>query len=189
MSAPCKTYDVRKGTKVIREQAFSECKHLKSVTIPDTVTTIGECAFDNCSSLKSIVIPDSVTSIGVWAFNKCTSLKTISIPDSVATTLNYFTGCFSIKKSLSDNLIVEDGVLYTKDKENVGFLLIKETDFTIPDTVEVIVTGAFFGSSLRRVTIPKSRHCHWRRRLRQLQILAEHRDSRFCDHYWGLFLS
>jgi hypothetical protein len=42
---PCKTYDVRKGTKVIREQAFSECKHLKSVTIPDTVTTIGRMRF------------------------------------------------------------------------------------------------------------------------------------------------
>ena len=54
-----------------------------SVTIPDSVTSIGDYAFSNCSSLTSITIPDSVTSIGYFAFYSCSSLTSIAIPDSV----------------------------------------------------------------------------------------------------------
>ena len=44
--------------------AFSECSGLTSVTIPDSVTSIGDGAFSGCSGLTSVTIPDSVTSIG-----------------------------------------------------------------------------------------------------------------------------
>ena len=37
---------------------------VKTMTIPDSVTTIGRCAFLDCDSLTSIAIPDSVTAIG-----------------------------------------------------------------------------------------------------------------------------
>ena len=48
---------------------------LESITIPNSVTSIGESAFYGCSSLKSIVIPDSVTSIGKFAFSDCGNLN------------------------------------------------------------------------------------------------------------------
>ena len=51
--------------------AFSGCRGLTSVTIPNSVTSIGNSAFENCNSLTSITIPNSVTSIGVWAFKNC----------------------------------------------------------------------------------------------------------------------
>ena len=41
---------------------------LKSVTIGNSVTSIGNCAFEYCSGLSSMIIPDSVTSIGESAF-------------------------------------------------------------------------------------------------------------------------
>ena len=55
----------------IGEQAFSDCKDLTSVTIPNSVTSIGEGAFSSCSGLTSVTIPNSVTSIGSYAFQAC----------------------------------------------------------------------------------------------------------------------
>ena len=63
--------------------AFSGCRSLTSVTIPDSVTSIGSWAFSGCSELTNITIPDSVTSIGSWAFEVCNRLTSITIPDSV----------------------------------------------------------------------------------------------------------
>lgn len=56
---------------------------LLSVTLPNSVTTIGNYTFFNCSSLTSITIPNSVTSIGNSAFAYCSSLTSITIPDGV----------------------------------------------------------------------------------------------------------
>ncbi|MBQ4182242.1 MAG: leucine-rich repeat domain-containing protein, partial [Bacilli bacterium] len=54
-----------------------------SISIPDSVTTIGVWAFSNCSSLESITIPGSVTFIGGYAFSGCTSLSSVIISDGV----------------------------------------------------------------------------------------------------------
>ena len=77
--------------------AFAYCDSLTSVTIPDSVTTIGEWAFADCDSLTSVTIPDSVTSIGYSAFEYCTSLTSVTIPDSV-TSIGYsaFRFCYSL---------------------------------------------------------------------------------------------
>ena len=112
----------------IGEEAFSDCKSLTSVTIPDSVTSIGLSAFYYCTSLTSVTIPDSVTSIGEKAFSGCKSLTSITIPDSVTSIgQSAFSGC--------------DGL----------------TSITIPDGVTFIGNGAFyFCESLTSVTIPDS---------------------------------
>ena len=63
--------------------AFRGCSGLTSVTIPNSVTSIGYCAFDGCSGLTSVTIPNSVTSIGGFAFADCSGLTSIEIPNSV----------------------------------------------------------------------------------------------------------
>ncbi|MBR0335999.1 MAG: leucine-rich repeat domain-containing protein [Alistipes sp.] len=50
---------------------------MTSVTIPDSVTSIGLGAFSYCTSLTSVTIPDSVTRIGMSAFVGCSSLKEV----------------------------------------------------------------------------------------------------------------
>ena len=89
-------YAIKKGTKVICNGfsshyewgrnvtgAFNDCALLQSLTIPDSVTTIGNVAFSGCKSLKELYIPDSVIEIGAGAFRDCKNLKSINIPNDI----------------------------------------------------------------------------------------------------------
>ena len=67
----------------IGEMAFIDCSRLTSVTIPNSVTIIADEAFWGCSSLTSITIPNSVTRIGEAAFFQCKGLTSVTIPNSV----------------------------------------------------------------------------------------------------------
>ena len=81
----------------IGNNAFYKCTSLTSVVIPSSVTSIGEYAFNYCSSLTSVVIGDSVTSIGEHAFWHCTSLTSVTIPNSVTSIGNWAFGeCTSL---------------------------------------------------------------------------------------------
>ena len=60
--------------------AFYGCTGLTSITIPNSVTSIGVSAFYGCKGLTCVTIPDSVTSIGKDAFSGCSSLEKITIP-------------------------------------------------------------------------------------------------------------
>lgn len=53
------------------------CSNLISVTIPESVNSIGEAAFAYCSSLTSVNIPASVNYIENWAFLECTDLTSV----------------------------------------------------------------------------------------------------------------
>ena len=72
-----------KSVTRIGVEAFENCIHLTSITIPNAVTSIGKGAFFKCRNLTSVTIPDSVTNIGESAFAYCTRLTSIAIPDSV----------------------------------------------------------------------------------------------------------
>jgi hypothetical protein len=61
----------------IAPQAFFICPDLTSVTIPNSVESIGQTAFAGCSSLTSVTIGNSVRSIGNSAFAYCTELLNV----------------------------------------------------------------------------------------------------------------
>lgn len=81
----------------IGENAFSNCKSLSSITIPNSVTSIGGSAFDACSSLSNVILSNSLASIGSFLFS-LTGIQSLLIPDSV-TKLGY--GAFNSCSSLS----------------------------------------------------------------------------------------
>ena len=73
----------------IGKRVFSGCTNLTSVTIGNSVTSIGDYAFGSCSGLTEIVIPDSVIHIGHGAFTRCSGLTEVVIPDSVTSIGGY----------------------------------------------------------------------------------------------------
>ena len=85
-----------KTVSEICENCFKDKTAITSLTIPNSVTSIGSSAFEGCSKLTSITIPDSVTSIGYSAFKNCTSMRRIYIPSSVTeiTASSYSTSSF-----------------------------------------------------------------------------------------------
>ncbi|MEE1003139.1 MAG: leucine-rich repeat domain-containing protein [Acutalibacteraceae bacterium] len=121
-------YKIKDGTIVIADYAFNYCESLTSITIPESVTSIGKGTFKYCESLTSITIPESVTSIGDHAFYYCKSLTSVTIPDSVT---NIYGGAFGDCTSL--------------------------TSVTIPNSVTSIGDSAFRDcTSLISITIPNS---------------------------------
>ena len=71
---------VAHGITYIGFQAFSYCKSLSSVQLPDTLTGIGQHAFNACHALEQITIPPSVHHLGKHIFSGCRSLKTLTVP-------------------------------------------------------------------------------------------------------------
>ena len=81
----------------IGSYAFSNCKNLVSIAIPNSVTTIEEGTFSGCDNLKSVTLPNSVTEIGEWAFAGCTGLPSVVLPDSMTwIDSNLFSGCTNL---------------------------------------------------------------------------------------------
>ena len=126
----------------IGDKVFMYCYYLTSITIPNSVTSIGS-AFLYCSSLTSITIPNSVTSIGGIAFFGCTSLTKTNYTGDIASWCNIqFNSPDANPISFSQNLYLNDVLV---------------TDLVIPQGVIGVGAYAFNGcSSLTSVTIPNS---------------------------------
>ena len=139
------------SVKSIGGEAFSGCSRLTSVTIPDSVTSIGNYAFQHCSDLKSVIIGNGVTSIGNNAFRSCSSLTSVTIPDSVTSIGGRaFYHCSGLKSVTIGNGVTSIG-------EYTFYKCSGLTSVTIPDSVTSIGSAAFLGcSSLTEVTIPDS---------------------------------
>ena len=91
-------------------RAFRNCSDLASVTIPDSVTSIGNLAFFGCSGLTSVTIPVSVTSIGDYAFYYCESLTDIVIPNSVTSIEGCaFLGCSDLRGTIIPDSVTSMG--------------------------------------------------------------------------------
>ena len=164
----------------IPAQAFAKSKIKGSLTIPNSVTTIGEEAFSNCTELKgsltlsnslktignkafymcnrlngSLTIPNTVTTIGISAFEKCTGFNgSLTIPHSVTTIgKSAFCNCQGFKGDLtipSSITTIEDNTF----SSCFGF----NGNLTIPNSVTTIGNSAFYQCSGFKgdLTIPNS---------------------------------
>lgn len=115
------------GAANIANYCFYQKTNLKSIEIPDSVTSIGNNAFYSCSGLTEVKISNNAATFGNSVFYNCSQLKNINLPTEITT--------------ISDNLFYN-----CKALENI----------VIPDKVTDMYNSAFYNSGIKNITIPKS---------------------------------
>ena len=83
----------------VRPQPWKEyLEKIKTIVLPDGITSIGKDAFRGCTKLESITIPNSMREIRMHAFRDCTALKTVDLGSGVKE-IRYraFYGCKALK--------------------------------------------------------------------------------------------
>ena len=122
----------------IGDSAFSFCIALTEVTIPQSVTSIGDSAFSHCEKMDSLTINDATTSIGSWAFDECYKLTTLSLGKNITTIGDHaFYDC-----RILDNVTIPQSVTFIGD--HAFGCCYGMHSFTIKDATTSIGEYAFF---------------------------------------------
>ena len=131
----------------IDAMTFSDCSELTSLTIPQTVTTVGKLALNGCTGLKSLIIADSNT--GLVTNGSFNSLKVETLYLGRKASVDF--------KSLTDLKVITlaGGVTSINDSAFLGCTGL--TTVTIGDSVTSIGESAFKDcTGLKSVTIGNS---------------------------------
>ena len=92
---------IANSVESIGAHAFKSCTGFESITIPNSVTSIGTHAFYYCRDLKTVDIPNSVTYIGDFAFAECTGITAFEIPSNISYFGNGVLSCCEILTSIT----------------------------------------------------------------------------------------
>lgn len=99
------------GIDTLQRGIFNEIS-MKSIVIPNSVTSIGDSTFRNCRSLTNITIPNSIITISALAFYGCSSLQEITCLATPQTIGSYVFGNISssgvLKVPAGSNTGLED---------------------------------------------------------------------------------
>ncbi|MBR3530408.1 MAG: leucine-rich repeat domain-containing protein [Bacteroidaceae bacterium] len=135
----------------IGDGAFSYCQKLTSIDIPNSVTSLGAYAFDNCYALSSVHLSNSITSIGNSTFKSCHSLTSIVIPASVTSIGdNAFNDCIHLSSIDIPNSVTE--IRYYAFNNCTDLSSVR-----LPNSLKTIYPGAFrYCQSLTSIDIPNS---------------------------------
>ena len=155
------------GATMLPESAFRYDKALAEVNFrPDLnrLAEVGDYAFD-ATALTSVTLPDSVTSIGKGAFSADTALTSVHLGSGLTVIgESAFVDANNLASLTVDSAntvySVEDGVLYGKGDAGRTLVLYlptkTDTEFTVPDgTVEIADSAFSNNTSLRRVVLPE----------------------------------
>ena len=133
----------------IGKRAFMDCRTIKQLTIPETVTLIDSYAFKNCVNLQSVQLPEGLQTLNGESFKNCKKLEEITIPQGVTEIRgNTFEDCKSLK-----TVNLHDGIV---DIHAYAFRNCSSLEqITLPANITEIHAYTFeHCSSLKRIEIP-----------------------------------
>ena len=127
--------------QTIGTRAFSDCISLKEVKFYEELENINEGAFSNCSKLPELNLPESLKYIGFGAFHN-TACTTITIPSNVTSIgICAFLQMKNLKKiilkSNKCNCTLIDDVLFTADKKTLLAVIAQETVLQIDGLINI----------------------------------------------------
>lgn len=144
-------YTIPSTVNTINDYAFSECSNITSISLPNSITSIGASAFSGCTSLSSpITIPTGEKIIPNNAFANCSALTSVTIPEGVEEIgRNAFSGCTNLKEPILPSSINKLGIYCFYNCNNLNSI-------NIPDGITEIPQYAFAGCALKSIELPKS---------------------------------
>ena len=147
----------------IGKRAFGGCASLTSVQLPTALRAIEDEAFSGCTQLRTLSLPLQLEKIGKGAFANCTQLQRLALPASLTTLgAGAFAYCDALCVTLdaaNTTFIVEEGALYDAGRQTLYRYdaLRDDETFTVPDGVQTIDLHAFTGCpALKSVFLPQS---------------------------------
>ena len=134
---------------------------IESVSIPETIVSIGDSAFANCTKLTSISLGASIRTIYSNSFFGCTALQSIEI-DADNTYLEAVDGCVIDKTAnrlvfVTNNARIPEGRGITVIAQNAFHGLSGVTEIAIPEGVVTIPASAINDCrNLRKISLPST---------------------------------
>ena len=95
-----KTISLPDGMTSIGNGAFYNCSALTQMDIPNSVTSIGDSSFQECYNLAKIAIGNGVTSIGDWAFYDCSALAEMTVLATVPPTIGEASTFYNVSRDI-----------------------------------------------------------------------------------------
>ncbi len=144
------SYDIP-NVETIASSAFYGCSNMHSVTIPNTVTSIGSSVFSSTGLTSMPEFPKTITAMPEWAFQSCTGLTNVEIPTQFTSISRYaFYGCSNLESVTIPNSV-------TSISSSAFYNCSNLESITIPNSVTFIDGSAFYGcTSLTAIDIPNS---------------------------------
>ena len=134
--------------EAIGDGAFAQCYNLESVVFTPSLKTIGREAFRNCG-FKTITIPDTVESLGYSMLADNRKLQYCKLPENITEIPDYMFACDEKLKN------VEFSSSLTKIGNNAFSGCYALEAVSIPDTVKIIGDHAFSKSGLKEIRVPE----------------------------------
>ena len=148
-----KTITLPESVTSIGMWAFADCAKLEQVSFPASLTSIDGCAFENCTALTAVTLPKRLTELGNDVFENCSALKSVWIPKSLTNINGFGDGCFAGCTALTD-ITFETGITKIADHQFDGSPI---KSITIPGTVTTIGMSAFSDcANLTAIDLPTS---------------------------------
>lgn len=135
--------------EAISDYAFLNCDSLSTITLPNSIKSLGTGAFYDCDTLKTVKLPTGITKIAKQAFYHCGFLQSITIPQNVTEIgAEAFAACSKLTTISLPSALTTIGI--------ASFHSTGLTSITLPEGMTTIEPGTFGKSKLKSIKLSKS---------------------------------